>query len=695
MSNELSFHDFYSLMKVEGLIIIEDTMQFDSKRTAIIYDYLKMSNHEQELFLEEIKDYSQIVIKLRDLAKSYSDIGKALCWKDVPPRDIEYYLKKNNMDSIITEAEKLDDEEIKSIKKHIERFGFGLKTDAVSGYVEILKGTYESNEKIPLRIYNDFGAEECKNIKNDIDEFSKDNNYFICVIDDYLGRNPRGDEIIEWLNKNQKVKSHAICLLLSSRERAQLVASHDNIFVEYVKKGDTFLEENIKKAFIKSQYSIMLQILKQKRINSLTKTYDYALDNLNIAVHLSAMAIEEGITNYEVITNWLELREKYSWQIDNKSETQSVILLSSMLNILADEKFETEYLTDEIKEMQIFEKYDYSINELFIPPMTGDIFYVNNKYYLLAGQECDLSIRNGKRNNPIAELLPINLLTNHDMGKFKEKYGYERIVLGNFKTILGDITSIAIDCTQRHIIDNEILDICIFNNSGKSKINLDNNLTLEQKCLLPIEWESYFESIKKRMTKLVKIKENITNNSDVLEFGVEDIIESMGASHNDRLMSIIDFSCDNKELNYNVQRICRIKNHMLLANKLYLEYRGRQAFNTINMDVGKSSLYTLKLENYEYEEDNKQTVIILTNKRAENDESKLKNRDWIVNKIDIVEFLKNKPNIDFEKYITFLECEENEMLLSARKGKVGNDSIEYTKLSKDNKLTLKLKLLKG
>lgn len=690
MDNNLSFEDFYVLMKVEGLIIIEDAIQYDSNRTAIMYDYLKMSTLERDLFLESISKHKTIVDVFTQISEKYEANKAIINWREVPSRDIEFYLDKKDIKDVVFEVERLSNDNLKLIEKNTNRFGMGIKSEAVNEYAQILKGAQQTKVKLPLRIYKDFSAEDSLNIRADIEEFTKNNRYFICIIDDFLGENPRGDEIINWLNENPKVKNQAVCILLSSRERQQLEPSKDNMYIEYVEKGNKQLEYKIKNALIKSQYFIMLKILKRKRMDALNETYNYALGNLNVAVHLSAMASEEGMTNYEVITNWLDLREKYNWQINNQSELQSVILLSSMLNMLSGEKFTTDYMFDDIKEIQIFEEYDYSVNKLNIPPMTGDIFLIKGEYYLLIGQECDLSIRNGKRNTPISELLPIKKLSNHDMGSFKEKYGYEKIVLGNFRDVDKSVSNIVIDCTKRVVMDNEILDLCIFNSEGKAIINLEQDLTIEQKCYLPFEWEEYYNNIKNRISKLLKIKENIEKNLGDIGFNMDDIIESMGASHGGRLVSIIDFIIDNNFLRYDTQRVCRIKNHVLLANKLYLEYRGRQAFNTINMDVAKTAQYSLKLDGVDAEEEDKTAVVVLTNKRSDNIENKYKNRSWIVKKHDILNFIKNSVSMDYDKWLELLKHEDEDILLTNRTGVFENGSIGYTKLSKDNKLTLKL-----
>lgn len=81
--------------------------------------------------------------------------------------------------------------------------------------------------------------------------------------------------------------------------------------------------------------------------------------------------------------------------------------------------------------------------------------------------------------NPIAELVPIKLVKNRDMGNFKEKYNYEKLLLGKFLDADGKCCNISIDCTKREVIDNEIIDLCAFNDFGKSEICLNQELKIE------------------------------------------------------------------------------------------------------------------------------------------------------------------------------------------------------------------------
>ena len=373
------------------------------------------------------------------------------------------------------------------------------------------------------------------------------------------------------------------------------------------------------------------------------------------------------------------------------SDDKRTILLSSLFERMSNNVSSKEIENNDFEAFQRFEQYDYHVNEFMTPPMTGDIFYIKGNYYLLLGQECDLSIRNGRRKNPIAELVPIKLVKNRDMGNFKEKYNYEKLLLGKFLDADGKCCNISIDCTKREVIDNEIIDLCAFNDFGKSEICLNQELKIEAKYLLPIEWQQYYENLKIHLLNLKNKYDLIKEHEEILGFNVVQLVNDMGASHNNRLVSIIDFSIEDNVIKYDVKRICRIRNHVLLINKMFLEYRGRQAFNTINMDIGRNTSYAIEIMGSDERVAGNDVTVILTTSRKENEN--IKRRDWIINKEDILRTIKNVKPLESEKYEKVFEEMDNSILLESNTGNIKN-AIKYTKLSTNDELILKLQLLK-
>lgn len=685
----VAFNEFYSLMNIAGIIIVEDSVEFDLSRKAVMYDCLMLTDDEKENLVTNISD-ERVKSKLKKIFDSYSGCKDGFIWDLVPKRDVEFYVKKQELDGLKNAIEDLTEDEVKENIELFQRFGIGLKIENAKGYRGLLEGSKKDGVSLPLRVYKDFSAPDLKCMEEDWRLFSKDNKFFLCVIDNFMNGEARGKDIIDELYANNQARKSGVCIVLSSQQE-DITRKTDEMYVGFVNKSTESIDNEIKRHLIMSQYKIMLTMLKNERMEALKKSFSYAASNMEVAVYLSSMAKEEGITNHEILNEWIDLRERYYTYQGGVNEIKRTILLSSLFERMSNNASSKEIESNDLEAFQRFEQYDYHVNEFMTPPMTGDIFCIKGNYYLLLGQECDLSIRDGRRKNPVAELVPIKLVKNRDMGNFKEKYNYEKLLLGKFLDADGQCCNISIDCTKREVIDNEILDLCAFNDSGKSEICLDQELKVATKYLLPIEWQQYYEDLKTRLLSLKNKYDLIKNHEEILGFNVVQLVNDMGASHNNRLVSIIDFLIENNVIKYDVKRICRIRNHVLLINKMFLEYRGRQAFNTINMDMGRNTLYAIEIMGSDERSTGNYVTVILTTSRKENEN--VKRRDWIINKKDILGFIKQVKPSEAEKYEKILFDLDDSILLESNTGNIKN-AIKYTKQSINDELLLKLQLLK-
>lgn len=687
---QVTFNEFYSLMDISGIIVVEDTIEFDLSRKAVLYDYLMLTDMDRENLISKVVG-EQMKEKLINIYMAYSGCKDRFVWENVPKRDVEYYVKSNKLQDLDKAIENVSDEDVVENIDLFQRYGLGAKFEKAKGYKGLLEGAKTNGIRLPIRVYTDFSAPDLKCIEEDSRLFSTDNKFFLCVIDNFMKGEARGKEIIDELHKNEHAKKSGICLALSSQQE-NIARKTDEMYVGFVNKSAENIDSEIKKHLIMSQYKIMLTLLNTKRISALQKSFSYAADNMEVAVLLSAMARDEGITNHEILNEWIDLRERYYTYQDSRKEIGRTILLSSLFERIGNSEENKEIEDTDLMEFQRFEQYDYYVNEFMTPPTTGDIFYIKGKYYLLVGQECDLSIRGGGRNNSIAELIPISLVKNKDMVNCKENYGFEKLLLGRFLTVEGQCCNISIDCTKRELIDNEILDLCAFNKAGFSEISVNRTLEVETKYLLPNEWQQYYEKLKERLLSLNSKYLAIKEHEHTLGFNVEQLVMDMGASHNNRLVSIIDFLIEDNTFKYDVRRICRIRNHVLLINKLYLEYRGRQAFNTINMDMGRPTLYTLELVGSGDKVAGKNAIVVLTTSRKENEN--VKRRDWLVNKADVLQFIKDFAPSKIEKYEQIFKELDEKLMLEGLNGVIGQNAIKYTKQFNDGELLLKIQLLK-
>ena len=198
--------------------------------------------------------------------------------------------------------------------------------------------------------------------------------------------------------------------------------------------------------------------------------------------------------------------------------------------------------------------------------------------------------------------------------------------------------------------------------------------------------------LRERILNLHNRYEKIKKNEQELGFGVEQLIRDMGASHSNRLVSIIEFTHDSNMIKYDVKRVCRIRNHVLLINKIFLEYRGRQAFNTINMEMGRKAIYSLEMVGSTNKAEGKEATVILTTSRKDN--MNTKRRDWVIKKGDLLQFINEQKPDDAHKYETIFADLDDKILVESITGFICKNAIKYTKQEKDGELLLKIQLLR-
>lgn len=109
------------------------------------------------------------------------------------------------------------------------------------------------------------------------------------------------------------------------------------------------------------------------------------------------------------------------------------------------------------------------------------------------------------------------------------------------------------------------------------------------------------------------------------------------------------------------------------------------------MDIGRNTLYAIEMLGSDERVTGKNVTVILTTSRKEN--GNIKRRDWVINKADIIEFIKQVKPSEAEKYEKILYDLDEKILLESNAGNIKN-AIKYTKQSTNDELLLKIQLLK-
>lgn len=175
----------------------------------------------------------------------------------------------------------------------------------------------------------------------------------------------------------------------------------------------------------------------------------------------------------------------------------------------------SEIINDEILNLirggEWFDEIDY-VNQVYSPISNGDIFQIGNKYYILLGQPCNLSIRTeGKRGYDLdqAFLLP---LTTKD--KAEEKLYLSEGTKGDFQyPFKNDYSHILFSDRKR--ISLSLLDLVSYNANGLAEIDI--NVNCDQLYGREIMQENMLLRYNKILEKIAKYK----NACDTIDNKIE------------------------------------------------------------------------------------------------------------------------------------------------------------------------------
>jgi hypothetical protein len=132
------------------------------------------------------------------------------------------------------------------------------------------------------------------------------------------------------------------------------------------------------------------------------------------------MALSEGISNYQILTEWFKLLNNY--QLARSSFLPDLLRLSNIMSLISDEDAVTDSIDDDLLELNSLEFFDCYINNYYLPTMAGDVFCNSNgSIYILVGQECDyMMAEKRKRNNLICELVKAETINIESVKKNKK-----------------------------------------------------------------------------------------------------------------------------------------------------------------------------------------------------------------------------------------------------------------------------------
>lgn len=570
----MNFSELLTSVQCKCIVFFEDDFtQSEYRKEHALYDISRMALDDRKLFLETVHEISanlgtQLTEYLTVFDSYIDDISD---WDNTVPRqDIRPALKV--IGKLHPEINKALSEKYEIIDNHLlqkvypfgARFGVGM---GHPGYFDSLFDDYllKGCRCKTLRIYTDFSAMTEIAFRTDLDLVDAAGS-IVCIVDNNLSGTNRAKEIIGIIQSgSSNFRKNVIGCIFSSKQRFEEIS--DMLYFEYTSKD---LPDGLKASIAKSAYNYFISCLKTEVIDNLSKAFSSATTNKGIAAFLSNKALCEGISEYQVIVEWIKLM--CLLPKENSRSMKQLVSLSKVINSL---DITDEVPDPELQKLNTLEAFDYSINDYLMPIMPGDIFTNDRgEWFVLIGQDCDTVRGEGRiPKNTVVELLPARIRKQTEYKKWTNDL--EKASIFNFKSTPDAACEVLqINYQQRKYISNEIISLCAFNQDGRCVLPLSSPLEEYKVQLLPQHMVDYYEHLQKFYVSVNELKNRSANAFDIV----------IGQAFSPRIISIGDFhSAENKVL-FDLKRVCRLTHsYVFYLYKLYLEYRGRQPFQTINL----------------------------------------------------------------------------------------------------------------
>lgn len=584
MEKQIAYEKMFNVLNVENIVIFEDDFIENTGKNEICYGLARMSITNRNRMLSEIGEINSIgKDQLEAFVNEFDNVFDAIeNWEDeIPYNDIETSFE------LIQEKREYFEvlEEVKKKYSVIDMDSWSHKEDSLSilssygvgvdipNLYEELFGEFLHNKSHwkKYRIFRDFTAATQADFKKYIEDYFGSQGMMVCIIDDQMKNKKSATEIVNYIEKlqsEQKRRLNIIGLIYSSFDNSDCIT--DKVYFEHIKKGEP--KNVFQAALTKSSYSYMLADLKVIYQRVLGDAFDEAVRNKNIAYYLSSMADYEGITNYQVITNWIKLLFEY--KLSDIQELTTVAGMTRLIGLLEDEKLE---FSKEMLDLNTFEAFDFSVNKYREPIASGDIFLIKKEIYILLGQDCDMmNSSTRKRKNGISELVNATTVNQSSLDGSVE-LNRQFLFISNFRKNKDDtVKALKVRYGSRKFIENQILQLCQFNDDGKCILDI-NKKQYNASGVEPAYYETLYEELVSYYEALFAINKK---ESAALEL----ILNSSQSSRALRLNDYVRDQEQNGIVEYKIRRICRLKHpYMLYLYKMYLEHQGRHPFDCMNM----------------------------------------------------------------------------------------------------------------
>lgn len=625
----MDYRRLFDRLKCHILVIFDDEFINDNpSKKQIVFDFVTMDLEDQNDLLSQMCErHLDAAETLKVLVEEINPIYSQIDWDGEVLRDdfesafpvIKDKIGTEKARSIREKYDAINEKEL--INQHYWLSQYGLCVAIPSCYHQLI-WEYQDNggRHSKLRIYSDFTASTKAAFEQSLQQASEDRTV-VCVIDNCLKDQYKAQEILDCISVIDENNANVIGTVFTSKETTERIDER-LCFVCTNKAEVNRLSMNI----VRSAYHYFLKQLQREISINIGEAFKKAKEYKYIANYLAQRAVREGISDYEVMQNWIRLL--YEVQSSKSNAAKRLISLAQIVDELEDD--EQDLVPAELSlldDLNTWEIFDYRVNDYHLPPMPGDVFVTDaNEVYILIGQDCDMMMAEGrKRRVAAAELLPVDKLVLMDKPE-KISNDMEYVWIANYKHTDSQAYCMRVDYRHRKYIDGRILDLSAYDADGNCDFLPKIDRTV--KDILQPHLVGHHEKLSAFFQAIRQLKDNC---SDVLD----EVL-----SNDQYLFLPSAYKQIEDGLHFPLRRVCRLKQtYVFFLYKLYLEYRGRQPFETIN--YAASLLQSIRVSHEGMTHD----LDIAVRLGSHSFDAKIQKLPWIVKREKLCEALK-KIGID-------------------------------------------------
>lgn len=624
----------YNALDVGFFIFVEDEFMFneeeDEAKAQVLIDFARMDEDDRRRLLDSIPEGTLGKKELQDYASADSWISE-IDWSKAPLDDAERILEEwpdvLALYRVVPETLWTDE-----YQRVFFRYGVGVIIQDI--FKPLFLNVIRSSPRyLPTRIYRTYTEEVRVLLMQDFKFYKELGKSAALVLDNKVGDTRLAEQMIRDLKVRDKEACcpiYATIFSTAPKDFAGESCETPELYVGYAYKSEQLdgVHRNIARAAI----NMLIQQYKGKYKTVIDKNCDTLAQNPDLVEYLYGMARAEGEPGYELLQQWISFMANYD--MEQSAEMLRLMRISGSLETYKAKVNWNLNVPKELITAAQSENFSSTVNRYCTATAPGDIFEYNGMLYVLVGQDCDYMMGEKRtRNAPLCELVAAELIEQGNIEKLSDDGKY--VYINNYVDQLGNTYVLRVSYGIRTVVSNEIINLCSFNQEGFCRIDCTKELPENVSELLQPYMLEYYGKL---VDYFKQVKDVKAHYPDFYKTASELKISKP-------LIDISDYLENDNLLDYGIKRVSRLKRTAALyLYKMFLEYRGRMPYTTINLTGYSAVTAAIESDGKEYPI----TVYIkLTSSRNKNREDQEK-LTWYIKRQKLEEIISTIVGEVFE-----------------------------------------------